>query len=126
MNTIYKCEPGITNDDVAKYGALSADVAGEEPIDMVLFNNYANAKDLAARYKKIKWVPFNPTDKFTAITLMDQETGRVFRLLKGSPQVRRPWLWGRCGNQDAVWRCRGRARRACELQSGDNAGAGGM
>ncbi|KAG2433300.1 hypothetical protein HXX76_008366 [Chlamydomonas incerta] len=87
MNTVYKTEPGITNDDVAKYGALSADVAGEEPIDMVLFNNYPNAKEMAARYKKIKWVPFNPTDKFTAVTLMDQETGRVFRLLKGSPQV---------------------------------------
>ncbi|GFR50748.1 hypothetical protein Agub_g13014 [Astrephomene gubernaculifera] len=86
-SNIFVLEPGLTIDDVLKYGALSADITGDEPIDVVLYNSYAQASTLANRYKKLKWVPFNPTDKFTAATMLDQETGRVFRLLKGSPQV---------------------------------------
>ncbi|GLI62247.1 hypothetical protein VaNZ11_004843 [Volvox africanus] len=84
---IFVTEPGLTIEDVLKYGALSADITGEEPIDVVLYNSYAQAATLANRYKKLKWVPFNPTDKFTSVTMLDQESGRVFRLLKGSPQV---------------------------------------
>lgn len=45
------------------------------------------ASQLAGKFKKLKWIPFNPTDKFTAVTLLDETSGRVFRLLKGSPQV---------------------------------------
>ncbi|KAG2497004.1 hypothetical protein HYH03_005008 [Edaphochlamys debaryana] len=86
-SNIFVTEPGMTIEDTLKYGALSADIAGEEPIDMVLYNSYQQASTLANRFKKLKWIPFNPTDKFTAVTLLDQETGRVFRLLKGSPQV---------------------------------------
>ncbi|KXZ46961.1 hypothetical protein GPECTOR_39g455 [Gonium pectorale] len=86
-NNIFVTEPGLTIEDVLKYGALSADITGEEAIDVVLYNSYAQASTLASRYKKLKWIPFNPTDKFTAATMLDQETGRVFRLLKGSPQV---------------------------------------
>lgn len=39
---IFVTEPGLTIDDVLKYGALSADITGEEPIDMVLHNSYPN------------------------------------------------------------------------------------
>lgn len=86
-SNVFVTEPGLTIDEVMKYGALSADITGEEPIDVVLYHSYAEASTLANRFKKLKWVPFNPTDKFTAVTLLDQETGRAFRLLKGSPQV---------------------------------------
>ncbi len=33
-------EPGITLEESLMYGALSADIVGEEPIDMVLYNSY--------------------------------------------------------------------------------------
>ncbi len=39
---IFVTEPGLTIDDVLKYGALSADITGEEPIDMVLHQSYPN------------------------------------------------------------------------------------
>jgi H+-transporting ATPase len=47
----------------------------------------AKFDDLEAAHTKLKWVPFNPTDKFTSITLQDNKSGKVFRVLKGSPQV---------------------------------------
>ncbi|PNH02174.1 Plasma membrane ATPase [Tetrabaena socialis] len=97
-NNIFVTEPGLTIEDVLKYGALSADIMGEEPIDVVLWNSYPQASTLDQRYKKIKWIPFNPTDKFTSVTLLDQETGRVFRLLKGSPQV----VLGRAYNKEQL------------------------
>jgi H+-transporting ATPase len=38
-------------------------------------------------YKTIKFVPFNPTDKYTCATVVEEATGKIVRLLKGSPQV---------------------------------------
>lgn len=42
---------------------------------------------LKNNYKMIKFVPFNPTDKFTCATIREEGTGKVYRLMKGSPQV---------------------------------------
>ena len=46
-----------------KYGALSANIITEEPIDMVLHESYPNNDTLWDDYKMVKFVPFNPTDK---------------------------------------------------------------
>ena len=73
--------------EVMKYAALSANTITEEPIDVVLFEAHPESDKLKDSYKHIKFVPFNPTDKFTAATVLEEATGRVFRLLKGSPQV---------------------------------------
>lgn len=71
-----------------KYGALSADVSSEEAIDVVLHNTYPDHDNLWKGYKRIKFVPFNPVDKFTMAVIEDETTGQVFRLMKGAPQVR--------------------------------------
>ena len=42
---------------------------------------------LKEKYKTIKYIPFNPVDKFTCATVVDLATGEIVRLLKGSPQV---------------------------------------
>jgi magnesium-transporting ATPase (P-type) len=44
-------------------------------------------KNLKDRYKTIKFIPFNPVDKFTCATVLDTQTNKCIRLLKGSPQV---------------------------------------
>jgi magnesium-transporting ATPase (P-type) len=139
----------FTISDCLKHAALSANTVTEEPIDMVLFESYAEAvsdgckmlevdrslankllakgriamfreclwsvyvcvqsqtcklcactynsarqplilqaqKSLKDSYKLLKFVPFNPVDKYTSATIQELSTGRVFRLLKGSPQV---------------------------------------
>eukprot|EP00955_Chlamydomonas_euryale_P003332 35902-Chlamydomonas_euryale.AAC.1 len=93
--SIHLATPGYSNEDVMMYGALSANTVTEEPIDMVLYNSYGKPDELKG-FKTIKFVPFNPVDKFTAATIVQESSGRVFRVMKGSPQG-----WGTVGATDA-------------------------
>lgn len=84
---------GADVNTLVKYGALSADLGSEEAIDVVLHNTYPDPDGLWKGYKRLKFVPFNPNDKFTMAVVEDEKTGQVFRLMKGAPQVSvvRPW-----------------------------------
>lgn len=73
--------------DVLRFGALSASVDAEEPIDMVLHASYADSAALDAEFETVKFVPFNPTDKYTIAHRRERATGVVTRVLKGAPQV---------------------------------------
>lgn len=73
--------------EVLKFAALSANTVTEEPIDVVLEGCYPELVALKEQYKLVRYIPFNPTDKFTQATIRDEKTGEIFRLLKGSPQV---------------------------------------
>ncbi len=42
---------------------------------------------LVEKYDQIKFVPFNPVDKYTVAIVMDKESCSTFRILKGAPQV---------------------------------------
>lgn len=77
---------GHSIDDVLKYGALSANIVTEEPIDMVLHESYPGAATLWDSYKLNKFVPFNPTDKVTIASVTGPD-GRTERVMKGAPQV---------------------------------------
>lgn len=59
-------------------------------------------KALKDRYKMTKFIPFNPVDKFTAATILDTQTGKVFRLLKGSPQIVRDKAWNKDQISDGI------------------------
>lgn len=74
---------------LVKYAALSADIVGEEAIDLVLHNTYPDKDNLwtSGHYKRLKFIPFNPVDKFTMAVVQEERTGKVFRLMKGAPQV---------------------------------------
>ena len=86
---IVNCYPlgDHTIEDVLKYGALSANIVTEEPIDMVLHESYADRDTLWSSYKMAKFVPFNPVDKYTIAHVHDPETKVTFRVMKGAPQV---------------------------------------
>ncbi|KAK9905489.1 hypothetical protein WJX75_000844 [Coccomyxa subellipsoidea] len=78
---------GRTLDEVLKWGALSANIVSEEPIDVVLHEAYDDHEHLWNDYKLQKFVPFNPTDKYTIATVKDNKTGECTRIMKGAPQV---------------------------------------
>eukprot|EP00878_Enallax_costatus_P000726 GHUV01000839.1.p1 GENE.GHUV01000839.1~~GHUV01000839.1.p1 ORF type:complete len:832 (+),score=189.21 GHUV01000839.1:2414-4909(+) len=78
---------GTDVNTLVKYGALSADVGSEEAIDVVLHNTYPDPDGLWKGYRRLKFIPFNPNDKFTMAVIEDERTGQVFRLMKGAPQV---------------------------------------
>ncbi|KAF8059373.1 PMA1 [Scenedesmus sp. PABB004] len=86
---------GLDVPGLVKYAALSANIVGEEAIDVVLHNTYPDAAHLwveegskaTTGYRRLKFIPFNPVDKFTMAVVEDVATGRVLRLMKGAPQV---------------------------------------
>lgn len=81
------CSPPLFLLACFRFGALSANIVTEEPIDMVMYESYADREALPQRYKLIKFIPFNPVDKYTVAVLNDMETGKVIRIMKGAPQV---------------------------------------
>jgi H+-transporting ATPase len=86
-NSVCCLEAGVELPEVLKMGALSANIVTEEPIDMVLWQSCPNAAEMRKEYKTTRFVPFNPTDKYTSATLVHEATGETFRVMKGSPQV---------------------------------------
>ncbi|EIE19189.1 plasma-membrane proton-e [Coccomyxa subellipsoidea C-169] len=79
--------PGHSLDEVLRLSALSADTHSEEAIDMVMRSCCPDKDMLVEKYDQIKFVPFNPVDKYTVAIVMDKEAGSTFRILKGAPQV---------------------------------------
>ena len=73
-----------------KYSALSANISTEEPIDMVMHDSYPGKGSLWQEYTLIKFIPFNPVDKFTMAIVKENATGKIQRVMKGAPQVMPP------------------------------------
>jgi hypothetical protein len=44
----------------------------------VLHNTYPDKDNLWSGYRRLKYVPFNPVDKFTMAVVEDKETGKVW------------------------------------------------
>lgn len=113
---------------VLKFTALSADLKSEEPIDVVCHESYPDNATVWDGYTLVKFVPFNPVDKYTMAIIKDNATDKIFRVMKGAPQVcprscglcARPlgpfmyigsWWW--LGGRDQVCPCsRGQRARA--------------
>ena len=59
----------------------------EEAIDLVLEKACPLGEKMWDEYEQTKYVPFNPTDKFTTAQIRQKSNGESFRLMKGAPQV---------------------------------------
>ena len=79
--------PGFRVKDALKLGALSANISSQEPIDVVMHESCEDNATLWDHYKQSKFVPFNPTDKYTIATVVPNDGSAPFRLMKGAPQV---------------------------------------
>ena len=80
--------PGYDLNQALMWGALSANIVSEEPIDMVLHESYDGNKTLWDDWTLEKFVPFNPTDKYTIAVVKNKQSGQQKRIMKGAPQVR--------------------------------------
>ena len=76
--------------EALKLGALSANISSQEPIDVVMHESCEENATLWDNYTQSKFVPFNPTDKYTIATIVPKDGSPPFRLMKGAPQVRPP------------------------------------
>lgn len=70
---------------------------------MVMHDSYPGKDTLWQNYTLKKFVPFNPVDKFTMAIVQENATGKIQRVMKGAPQVRRGWPWG-CVTWKECWR----------------------
>ena len=70
-----------------RYAALSAQIDSEEAIDVVLVESYPGSGTMWNNLKQSKFVPFNPTDKYTIGFVTEPSSGNVYQLMKGAPQV---------------------------------------
>ena len=75
-------------EEALKLGALSANISSQEPIDVVMHESCDEHETLWDHYKQVKFVPFNPTDKYTIASVVPGDGSPPFRLMKGAPQVR--------------------------------------
>lgn len=72
---------------LCRYAALSAQINSEEAIDVVLVESYPGNGTMWNNLKQSKYVPFNPTDKYTIGYVTNPADGSTYQLLKGAPQV---------------------------------------
>ena len=56
-------------------------------ISQVLQESYPEKDTLWSKYECLKFIPFNPVDKYTIAVIKDLKSGEVTRIMKGAPQV---------------------------------------
>ncbi|XP_071742205.1 ATPase 9, plasma membrane-type-like [Rutidosis leptorrhynchoides] len=72
-------------DMVVLYGARASRIENQDAIDACIVNMLANPKEARAGIKEVHFLPFNPVEKRTAITYIDDK-GDWSRLSKGAPE----------------------------------------
>lgn len=72
-------------DTVILMGARASRVENQDAIDACIVNMLGDAKEARAGITEIHFLPFNPVDKRTAITYIDQN-GNWHRASKGAPE----------------------------------------
>lgn len=67
------------------YGARASRTENQDAIDASMVNMLADPKEARAGIKEVHFLPFNPVDKRTAITYIDDH-GDWHRSSKGAPE----------------------------------------
>ncbi len=76
---------GGKDGDVIAYAALASRMENDDPIDVAVFSALKNKADINA-YTIKKYTPFDPVHKKTE-ALVEDNSGKSFRISKGAPQV---------------------------------------
>ncbi|MCL7032954.1 hypothetical protein MKW94_007802 [Papaver nudicaule] len=76
---------GIDKDMVVLMAARASRLENQDAIDTAIVSMSADPKEAQAGIKEIHFLPFNPTDKRTALTYTDK-VGKMHRVSKGAPE----------------------------------------
>ncbi|KAK9705832.1 hypothetical protein RND81_07G085500 [Saponaria officinalis] len=76
---------GVDKDHVLLLAARASRVENQDAIDTCMVGMLADPKEARAGIKEIHFLPFNPVDKRTALTYID-ESGNWHRVSKGAPE----------------------------------------
>ncbi|KAI4992295.1 hypothetical protein ZWY2020_051712 [Hordeum vulgare] len=78
-------ERGITQDQVILMAARASRTENQDAIDTAIVGMLADPKEARAGIQEVHFLPFNPTDKRTALTYIDTD-GKMHRVSKGAPE----------------------------------------
>ncbi|BFI09746.1 H+-transporting ATPase [Marchantia polymorpha subsp. ruderalis] len=84
-NIIEVFAKGIDRDFVVLSAARAARTENQDAIDAAIVGMLADPKEARAGIREVHFLPFNPVDKRTAITFVD-EGGKWHRATKGAPE----------------------------------------
>ncbi|XP_058180447.1 plasma membrane ATPase 1-like [Rhododendron vialii] len=76
---------GVDADTVVLMAARASRVENQDAIDTAIVGTLADPKEARAGIQEVHFLPFNPTDKRTALTYIDSE-GKMHRVSKGAPE----------------------------------------
>ncbi|PSS35172.1 Plasma membrane ATPase [Actinidia chinensis var. chinensis] len=76
---------GVDADTVVLMAARASRVENRDAIDTAIVGMLADPKEARAGIQEVHFLPFNPTDKRTALTYIDGE-GKMHRVSKGAPE----------------------------------------
>ncbi|KAL9227389.1 hypothetical protein vseg_003080 [Gypsophila vaccaria] len=84
-NLIEVFAKGVDADTVVLMAARASRTENQDAIDAAIVNMLADPKEARADVREIHFLPFNPTDKRTALTYLDSN-GKMHRVSKGAPE----------------------------------------
>ncbi|CAI0549423.1 unnamed protein product [Linum tenue] len=84
-NLIEVFAKGIDADTVVLMAARASRTENQDAIDAAIVNMLADPKEARAGVQELHFLPFNPTDKRTALTYLDSN-GKMHRVSKGAPE----------------------------------------
>ncbi|CAA3008051.1 ATPase 11, plasma membrane-type [Olea europaea subsp. europaea] len=76
---------GVDADTVVLMAARASRLENQDAIDAAIVGMLADPKEARAGIQEVHFLPFNPTDKRTALTYIDGE-GKMHRVSKGAPE----------------------------------------
>ncbi|KAJ0111295.1 hypothetical protein Patl1_00116 [Pistacia atlantica] len=84
-NLIEVFAKGVDKDMVVLMAARASRLENQDAIDAAIVSMLADTKEARAGIKEVHFLPFNPTDKRTALTYVDG-VGKMQRVSKGAPE----------------------------------------
>ncbi|XP_015584273.2 plasma membrane ATPase 1 [Ricinus communis] len=84
-NMIEVFTKGVDKDMVVLMAARASRLENQDAIDCAIVSMLADPKEARAGIKEVHFLPFNPTDKRTALTYLDA-AGKMHRVSKGAPE----------------------------------------
>ncbi|KAG8080994.1 hypothetical protein GUJ93_ZPchr0007g4411 [Zizania palustris] len=84
-NLIEVFQRGTDQDTVILMAARASRTENQDAIDATIVGMLADPKEARAGIQEVHFLPFNPTDKRTALTYIDGE-GKMHRVSKGAPE----------------------------------------
>ncbi|CAI0555868.1 unnamed protein product [Linum tenue] len=81
---------GVDKEYVILSAARASRVENQDAIDACMVNMLADPKEARAGIREVHFLPFNPVDKRTALTYIDESNGKWYRASKGAPEQEVP------------------------------------